>query len=71
MTENENKPKDLTPYRLDINIFSNILKSCIRGHQFYHNSQSPSEIIIPYVEEVNGVKVTYEQPPAKKVVKKA
>jgi len=58
------------PFRLDPNIFTNILKSCIRSHQFMHKNLPPSEIIIPYIEEVNGVKVVYEAVKNKPVKKK-
>ena len=60
MAEEQKQPVETISFRLDSVVLTNILKSCIRSHQFIHKNNLPVEIIIPNVEEVMGVKVVYE-----------
>lgn len=41
--------------------FTNLLKATIKAYQFMNKNQKPPAIIIPLVEEVDGVPIEYEE----------
>jgi len=67
MPDGEQHPVEQVIFYLNKEIFTNILRSCIRSHQFMHKNNPPTEIVIPDITEVMGVKVVYEASNRKKV----
>ncbi len=44
---------------------ANIIRPAIRSYRFNNNNQSPKAVVLPFVEEVDGIKVEFQQSPGK------
>jgi len=39
-----------------------LMRPAIRSYRFHNKNQNPKAIVIPYIAEVDGVKIEFEQP---------
>ena len=42
---------------------ANIIRPAIRSYRFNNNNQSPEAVVLPFVEEVDGIKIEFTKKP--------
>jgi len=47
--------------KFDQAVFEGLLKKLVSTYKYFNNNKVPNEVVVPFVNEVDGVKVTYEQ----------
>ena len=48
--------------KIDPKIYKGLLAKLIASYRYFNNNQQPEKVIIPFVEEIDGVPIEFEYP---------
>lgn len=52
--------------KFDQKVFESLLMKMVYSYKYFNNNEAPIEVVVPFVAEVDGVKVRYIQPRVKR-----